>query len=182
MGGFAEALRALMAERGVSGSALARLVPCDRALISRYLSGRQQPSARMACRADEVLGAGGDLAALAVAPALFNGGLDPDARERLAWTRENPRLVDQAAVESLAGVLAAQRHAEDTLGSAAALRPVMAQLAVVGDLVTEARGGGRPALVDVAGAVGAVRWPWPPLQRLGIPVTGGAAWRKRHGK
>ncbi len=68
MGSFAEALTALMAERGVSGSALARQVPCDRALISRYLSGRQQPSRRMACRVDEVLCAGGKLASLAAGP------------------------------------------------------------------------------------------------------------------
>ena len=151
MGSFAEALTALMAERGVSGSALARQVPCDRALISRYLSGRQQPSRRIAGRIDEVLGAGRELAALALVPAVLGSGLNPDIRERLAWTREHPRLIDQAVVQSLAGVLEAQRHAEDTLGSAAILKPVMAQLAVVGDLVTEARGPARPALVDVAG-------------------------------
>ena len=64
MGSFAEALQALMDERGVSGSALSRQVPCDRALISRYLSGKRQPSRKMAARIDEVLAAGGDLVAL----------------------------------------------------------------------------------------------------------------------
>ena len=68
MGGFAEALRALMAERGISGNALARQVPCDAALISRYVTGKQQPSHRMACRVDEVLSARGKLAALAAWP------------------------------------------------------------------------------------------------------------------
>lgn len=63
--GFAEALCALMAERGISGRSLARKVPCDSALISRYANGRQQPSRRMAARLDEVMGAGGKLAALA---------------------------------------------------------------------------------------------------------------------
>lgn len=64
MSGFAEALRALMAGHGLSGNELARLVPCDKALISRYLGGKQQPSQRMAWRFDDVLGAGGRLAAL----------------------------------------------------------------------------------------------------------------------
>jgi transcriptional regulator with XRE-family HTH domain len=66
---FAEALRALMAERGISGNALAQRAYCDRALISRYAAGKQQPSAKMARRLDEVLGAGGKLAASAVIPA-----------------------------------------------------------------------------------------------------------------
>jgi hypothetical protein len=52
-------------------------------------------------------------------------------------------------VESLADVLAAQRRAEDALGSAALLRPVLAQLAVVDGLVQQVRGSLRPALVDV---------------------------------
>jgi len=148
---FADELRALMALRGVTGNELGRQVPCDPALISRYVNGKQRPSRRMACRLDEVLGAGGELAALAPGPVLFGGALHADARERLAWTRRHPRLVDQAAADSLAAVLTAQRHAEDALGSAAILQPVMAQLAVVGELVTEARGPARPALVDVAG-------------------------------
>src|SRR5713226_2797416 len=104
MGGFAEALRALMAERGISGNALARQVPCDAALISRYRCGKQEPSARMARAIDDVLGAGGALVALAgpgrravlagiaaaaAGPSLF-GALDPDERERLAWAARHP--------------------------------------------------------------------------------------------
>lgn len=69
VGGFAEALRALMDDHGISVSTLARQVPCDKALISRYRSGRQQPSQRMAQRLDAVLGAGGQLAGLARLPA-----------------------------------------------------------------------------------------------------------------
>jgi transcriptional regulator with XRE-family HTH domain len=68
MDGFAEMLRALMGERGLSVAGLARQVPCDKALISRYRSGRQHPSQRMAQRIDGVLGAGGQLAALARQP------------------------------------------------------------------------------------------------------------------
>src|SRR5260370_11345182 len=65
MDGFPGRLRALMGDRGISGNELARQVPCDSALISRYLHGRQRPSAKMAARLDEVLNAGGKLAALA---------------------------------------------------------------------------------------------------------------------
>lgn len=64
-GSFAGELRALVAARGISGNELARRVPCDPALISRYLSGRQPPSARMAARLDDVLKAGGKLVAAA---------------------------------------------------------------------------------------------------------------------
>lgn len=58
---FAEVLRALMDERGLSANALARQVPCDKALISRYVNGRQRPSRQTASRLDEVLDAGGRL-------------------------------------------------------------------------------------------------------------------------
>jgi tetratricopeptide (TPR) repeat protein len=70
---FAEALHTLMAGRAISGNMLARRVPCDKALISRYVNGHQAPSASMAARLDELLGADGELAALAVRP--YRGGL-----------------------------------------------------------------------------------------------------------
>lgn len=53
-----------MVERGMSGYALARRIPCDRGLISRYVNGKQEPSRRMAQRIDETLNAGGKLTAL----------------------------------------------------------------------------------------------------------------------
>jgi transcriptional regulator with XRE-family HTH domain len=143
---FAEALRALMADRGVSGNKLARIAPCDKALISRLVNGRQQPSESMARLLDEALGAGGKLAALAPGPTA-----GPEDRDRLAWAARNPRRIDSAAVESLATVLAAQRHAEDLIGSAATLSPVLAQLQSITGMVAEARGPVRPVLVDVAG-------------------------------
>lgn len=61
MDDFSQALRALMAERGVGVRALARQVPCDHALVSRLSSGRQPPSPTMARRLDEILAAGGRL-------------------------------------------------------------------------------------------------------------------------
>ncbi len=149
MGSFAEELRSLMAARGVSGNELARQVPCDAALVSRYLSGRQPPSRRMANRFDDVLCAGGKLGAL-VPSRTRRGDLDPELRDRLAWAERHPRRIDLATVESLAMLLAAQRQAEDTLGSAALVRPADAQLAVVEGFATEAAGALRPAVIDVA--------------------------------
>ncbi len=159
MDAFSSVLRTLMARRGLSALEIARQVPCDPSLISRYRNGRQLPSPRMARRLDEVLAASGALADLAppgpgrrevMAGGLLAGGLlavGPEAAQRLRWARR--RQVDKNAVQALAGVLAAHRHAEDALGSAAMLRPVTAQLAVVEDLIRHARGPARPALVDV---------------------------------
>jgi transcriptional regulator with XRE-family HTH domain len=61
MDDFSHALRALMAEHGVGVRALARQVPCDHALVSRLSSGERPPSAAMARRLDEILGAEGGL-------------------------------------------------------------------------------------------------------------------------
>jgi transcriptional regulator with XRE-family HTH domain len=163
MSDFPGALRALMTEHGVSACELAHQVPCDPSLISRYRNGRQKPSAKMAGRLDEVLGADGALAAFAQDPlpgrrAVLAGGLvaggllsvSPEILERLTWAQRHPPQIDAAMVESLADVLVAQRRAEDTLGSAAMVRPVLAQLTVVEDLVKRAHGPVRPALVNVA--------------------------------
>lgn len=54
-----------------------------------------------------------------------------------------------AAVDSLAAILAKQRHVEDTIGSAELLEPVAAQLTVVNGLVLEARGTVRHRMLDV---------------------------------
>lgn len=145
--GFAERMLALMAERGISGRELARQLPCDRSYVSLLVRGKRNASPEMAARIDHLLGAEGTLAGLAAAE---RPQLTPDERERLAWTQQHPRHIDMAAVESLAAVLMAQRRAEDALGSAAILKPVMAQLAAIGVLVAEARGSVRPPLVDVA--------------------------------
>jgi len=64
---FAGKLAAVMANRDIGVRALARRVPCDPALVSRLARGGQHPSARVAQRLDEVLGAGGDLVKAAAA-------------------------------------------------------------------------------------------------------------------
>ncbi|HEV3292101.1 MAG TPA: helix-turn-helix domain-containing protein, partial [Streptosporangiaceae bacterium] len=70
-----------MAGRGLGVRALARQVPCNHALISRYLNGHQVPSPGMAARLDMLLHAGGELAALATAPP---GGVRAVAEDEIA--------------------------------------------------------------------------------------------------
>jgi len=158
--GFADEMRALMDARGISGKALAREVPCDPALICRYRNGKQPPSVNMARRIDDALGAGGALAALAgpgrramLAGSLLAGsmlGLGPGTRDLLAWAERHPPQIDTAAVESLAELLTAQRRADDALGSAVMLQSALAQVTAVENLVRQARGPVRPALLGIA--------------------------------
>jgi transcriptional regulator with XRE-family HTH domain len=104
---FAEALRTLMDQRGFTTNGLAAQVPCDKALISRYRNGRQQPSERMARRMDEVLDAGGRLAALtasvpAEAPA---SGFDDEIAALELGRRAAASDVGAATVERLEQVV-----------------------------------------------------------------------------
>lgn len=70
MDSFASRLGALMAEQDLGVRAVARQVPCDPGLISRLRRGLGKPSPKIARRLDAVLGADGELAALATtAPA-----------------------------------------------------------------------------------------------------------------
>jgi transcriptional regulator with XRE-family HTH domain len=158
---FADELSRLLAERGMSQRELARRSHYDSGYVNKLCRGVKQATPAVAERLDEVLDAGGALMALvnrrrvlagaaAIAGASLLGALDADGRERLAWAQAHPRVVDQAAVDSLTSVLAAQRSAEDSLGSAAVLGPVTAQLATIEDLAAEARGPVRHAVIDVA--------------------------------
>lgn len=62
---FADRLGALMRQRGTGPVAVARRVPCDPGYVSRLARGRQDASPRIARRLDEILGAEGELVALA---------------------------------------------------------------------------------------------------------------------
>jgi transcriptional regulator with XRE-family HTH domain len=81
---FAEALTAAMDGRGIGVRELARRVPCDAGYVSQLRHGRKQPSPRIAARLDEVLGTGGELAALAVAADRTPGPGDEIAAIELA--------------------------------------------------------------------------------------------------
>jgi transcriptional regulator with XRE-family HTH domain len=156
-GSFAAQLREIMADRKISGNALARLVFVDPALICRLRSGKQRPSERMAKAVDDALGAGGALMALGPGRrAVLAGGLaglaaivGPELADRLDWTARHAAGIDMAAADSLADVLASQRRAEDAIGAAAVLRPTMAQLAVVENLARQARGPMRLPVLNV---------------------------------
>jgi len=62
---FGEKLAALMAARGLSLTGTARRVPCIKGYLSNLVRGLRGASEQMAGRLDEVLAAGGELAALA---------------------------------------------------------------------------------------------------------------------
>jgi hypothetical protein len=158
MSDFGEELTRRMQAREVGVRELARCSGYSHGHISDLRSGRKLPSPEAAQDLDDALDAGGALMALvsrrqvlagaaAIGGAPLLGTLDT---ERLAWAQAHPRRIDQAAVDSLAGVLAAQRRAEDALGSAAMVKPVMAQLTAIEDLAAEARGPVRHAVVDAA--------------------------------
>jgi transcriptional regulator with XRE-family HTH domain len=64
-GSFGERLVALMDERGLSLREVDRRVPCSACYVSQLVHGHRRSSDEMACRLDDVLNAGGELAALA---------------------------------------------------------------------------------------------------------------------
>ena len=67
MTAFGEQMGRLMAERGVSLHRLARLVNYDVGYLCKVKNGHKRPSAALAVRVDEALGAGGVLIGLAPA-------------------------------------------------------------------------------------------------------------------
>jgi transcriptional regulator with XRE-family HTH domain len=103
--GFAERLGELLAAQGISGRELARRIPCDRSYVSMLLSGRRRPAPEMAARIDEVLGAGGQLAALAAsgraAAAADAAALDDEIVALELARRASASDVGAAAVERI---------------------------------------------------------------------------------
>jgi transcriptional regulator with XRE-family HTH domain len=62
---FGEKAVALMDERGLSVRETARRVSCSAGYLSNVIHGRRRPSARVTARLEDVLAAGGEVAALA---------------------------------------------------------------------------------------------------------------------
>ncbi|MFC7734061.1 helix-turn-helix transcriptional regulator [Actinomadura keratinilytica] len=152
---FAEKLRELMAERGLSLRELSRTVPYDKGNLSRVINGHKRPSEKLAARLDDILNANGELVALrssslSLDRRALNGDLTPDDEERLIQAARRPGRTDLAVVESLSTILAAQRRLEDVIGSEPLLKTVGAQLTTVERLVIEARGRVRPRVLDIA--------------------------------
>ncbi len=145
---FGATLRQLRTTRGLSLRELGRLASYSHTQVWELETGRQTPSPDAAARLDSALGAGTELASMVVED---RAPLTPDDDERLNRAAAHPRRVDAATIGSFATILAHQRRLEDNVGSAALLAPVVGQLTVMENLVVEARGPLRPAVVDVAG-------------------------------
>lgn len=138
-----------MAEQGLSLRELARRAHLDPGMLSKVLNGHRPVSPYVGAAIGDALGAREVLTQAADVP-VFDGGYTPDGWERLEHAAGHPRRPDPATAGTLAAVLDAQRRAEDTLGSGAVMRPVLAQLVVLEDMVREARGPHRQAIVHQA--------------------------------
>lgn len=69
-----------------------------------------------------------------------DNGLTPDDQSRLREVRRRPSRLDAASIESLASVLANQRRVEDTIGPAAVIQPMAAQMNSLTRILREASG------------------------------------------
>ncbi|MEV6817924.1 XRE family transcriptional regulator [Nocardiopsis dassonvillei] len=160
---FSQRAREALRDKGLSVRGAARAVNYDHGYLVRVLGGKQAPSPKLAAALDDLVCAGGGLAALATAPqprmpvpSLKLPTLAPDRElyERLTAIVEHPRRVDSHAVEWLERCLAEHRRAEDTIGSGPVIGVVRAQLDTVADLGREARTGVRDRLVSLAAQYG----------------------------
>src|SRR6266511_3318785 len=82
--------------------------------------------------------------------AAASDSVNADDCDRLGYVIDHPPRIDPAAVTSFAVILANQRHLEDQVGAGSLLVPVLGQLTIVEDLVRDARGAIRPAVVGQA--------------------------------
>jgi len=80
---FAERVVALMEAQGLSAAETARRVACSAGYLCNVIHGRKRPSRRMAARLDDLLEAGGELAALAQTAEVVTGDGEPAPRGNL---------------------------------------------------------------------------------------------------
>jgi tetratricopeptide (TPR) repeat protein len=114
---FGAELRALRAARSMSLRELSAASHLSKSLLSLYENGGRQPSPENAAHLDMLLEAGGHLASL-TSEAMPENGATPGAlerAERVAHVGRAPRALDDGAVASLGGVLAAHRRLDDTV-------------------------------------------------------------------
>lgn len=136
------AIRAARTDRGWTQAELGDRAGCDQATVSRV--ERNQTADPGTLRA---------IAGSLGLPLALVGLVDlpEEDAERLEHLDRTPRSVDVAAVTALADVLAARRRAEDTIGPAPLVRPVLADLDLVRDLHRHAiRDSVRAALGELA--------------------------------
>lgn len=143
-----------MAERGAGVREIARQVPCNPGHLSNLRNGKKRPSAATAKRVDELLGAGGLLAALAVSPAAHrsSAGLDfvgASAAEKVIRVRLG--TFSPVQVQELIAHLNAQWHAlvktDNLLGPRHALGAVTLNLSVIDGLLRTVREPAREAVL-----------------------------------
>jgi transcriptional regulator with XRE-family HTH domain len=77
---FGEKVVALMEARGLSAAETARRAGCSAGYLCNVIHGRKRPSRRVAARLDDLLEAGGELAALAETAEVVTGDSEPAAR------------------------------------------------------------------------------------------------------
>ncbi|GAA0459531.1 hypothetical protein GCM10009544_22610 [Streptomyces stramineus] len=121
--------------------AAARAINYDVAYLSRVLNGKQNPSGKLAASLDDLVGAGGALAATV---------LDGDEKSRIARSASNPSRLDAGTVDALAGVLAAYRRLDDSVNPQSVIPATMAQMKEVTRILRGARGPHRDHLAEVA--------------------------------
>lgn len=151
-GGFADLLRTLRADAGLSLADLGAAAHVARGYIHHLEHGRRWPSRTFVQALDRALDAEGALLdTWAAADGRTHGPqpASPDDQERLALAAHNPRRVDEATVSALGDVLAATRRLEDSTGSTAVLPGVRHHLALARELLTDAR----PPVRDRVGAL-----------------------------
>jgi hypothetical protein len=141
MSEFSDELRRFMAERGIGVRELARRVPCNPGYLSNLRNGNKRPSRQTGARLDELLGAGGLLAALAAGP--FAGSTGEDAAPLDDAARLRLDTLPVADLGELLAHLSDQWHAlvktDNLLGPRHALDGVHAYLGVMGALLRTAR-------------------------------------------
>jgi transcriptional regulator with XRE-family HTH domain len=158
MSAFGEELGRLMAARGLGVRELARQVPCNPGHISNLRNGRKRASPQVAARLDDILGAGGELSALAAGqprvpvPALELPAImpDPDLFDRITRAVDDPPRVDVPVVEWLEHTLAEHRRVEDTVGAGPLFTVIRSQLSMVAEFTRTTQGPLTDRLVDLA--------------------------------
>lgn len=140
---FTLELRARLITCGRSQNNVADAAHVSRSYLSQLVNGARTPSVEVARALDETLHADGALTALVHSP------LEDVDADTFTVTVGGP--VTDASVVALGRLLDAQRHLEDTVGTAPLLKPVDVQLEQITAMVMRAHGPIRPRLLLAAG-------------------------------
>jgi transcriptional regulator with XRE-family HTH domain len=131
---------------GAQGALLAAFVELEAAKAEHEHQTRERKLTAVRAKAARFRAQGGELVV-----AETTHPLDPDEQVRIADLRTRPRMVDRAALRSLATMLAEQRRLEDVAGAGPLVQPMRAQLRLVENIVIDARGDIRADVVRIGG-------------------------------